>query len=694
MKRITVLFILSLLGIKGKSQLVDSTVLINFNNSNEWSEWSNESSVSKINSGFLESSHLRTTGSWPYVENFKFDESEYEMEAKIQFVSGAEDQGFGVLFGFKDWDNYNTFIITKNGYYSISSENKNKYDDLVPWKKDKAIKSSEANILKIIKKDKTITFYLNDSELYSTKASKMPLFGTYNGMIIYNKIKIKTDYFKVKAKFAKINLVPDAIKGYKKENLGTNVNSQYTEVNPVISADGKTLFINRKDHPENTGGAKDDVWYCTLNADGSWSKAKNFGKPVNNDGHNAVNAITADNTKLYLINTYNSDGTPKSSGLSVSAFEKGGWAIPKDITITNFYNDHQYVNFNLSQDSKYLMQAIQRKDSRGDSDIYVSILNSDGTYAEPINLGDAVNTSDAETTPFLAADNVTLYFSSNGHPGYGSNDIFVTKRLDDTWTKWSPPLNLGPEVNSKLWEAYFTIPASGNEAYMTQSETSSDIVRIKLSESAKPNPVALISGKVYNKKTSELIGAKINYIDLSTNENVGVAESNPQNGEYTIILQYGKKYSIRAEKEGFYAINDFLDLTEISSYQEVKKDLYLVPVEVGQVIRLNNIFFDLNKSDIKDESAEELNRLVEFMSQNKSVSIEIGGHTDDQGSDAYNATLSNQRAESVVNYLIGKGIEKTRLTYKGYGESKPVVKNDSDENRAFNRRVEFTIMKQ
>ena len=188
------------------------------------------------------------------------------------------------------------------------------------------------------------------------------------------------------------------------------------------------------------------------------------------------------------------------------------------------------------------------------------------------------------------------------------------------------------------------------------------------------------------------MSVKISYYDLATNKELGTAESNPETGEYTIVLPAGKKYSYRAEEKGFYAVSNFIDLLELKIYTEKTVDLYLVPFEKGENFRLNNIFFDYSKATLQPESYPELDRLFDLLSKNSKLNIEIGGHTDDDGAADYNLTLSQQRAEAVVQYLVAKGLPASRFKAVGYGKNKPLVPNDSPENRAQNRRVEFTIL--
>jgi len=679
---------------------IDSTINEQFNdNELDWGQWESTESAAKVNDGKYYIKHLRTENSWAFWQAFQMDLNEdFSIETSMLQTEGADNYGHGLVWGFSDWDNYNSFLVSPNGYININKTDNKTYSELQEWKQSSAVKGLGAvNILKIERVKNTLTFYVNGTEVFSSNSKDFKSKGVYLGYIVYRNKNIEVDYLTLKGKFPKINLVPDAVKGYKLENLGPGINTKYAELLPVISPDGKILYFTRRDDPENMGGKSDDVLYSEKLADGNWGSFKRMGKPINNTGHNFVVSVSADNNALILGNTYNADGTEKSSGLSIATKTSDGWSVPEALDIKNYYNKADYNEYSLSQDNQFLVLAVQRDDSREKSrDLYISFKTGKNTYTEPLSLGDVVNTVGTEMTPFLASDNKTLYFSSNGHAGYGDNDIFVTRRLDDSWTKWSTPENLGPEINSRAWDAYFTIPASGEEAYLVSNHNSlgaGDIVKIKLAEASKPNPVVLIKGKVLNKKDNTPLEATIHYYELGVETEIGSAVSNPITGAYNIILQVGKKYSFRAEKDNFYAINDFIDVSKIKAYMEIEKNLYLAPIEVGQTIRLNNIFFDFDKATLKPESTGEIDRLVTFLKENKNISIEISGHTDNQGSEEYNLKLSQLRAESVLASIVAKGIDKTRLTAKGFGKSKPVASNDTEAGRANNRRVEFTILK-
>ena len=503
-------------------------------------------------------------------------------------------------------------------------------------------------------------------------------------------------------------------------NLGANVNSSADELRPFITADGKTLYMIKDGHGMNY--SNQDVWYCPLRNDGSWSPAVHPGKPFNHsDANGAVFNVSPDNTK-FLIRGAWEDGEFLGSGVSLVSKTERGFSSPEQLVINNFSSYASMGSYNgayLCSNGKVLLFYFSDKD-RGDiSDIYVSFLvekekgkkakslkdlsrmvkkflNND-TWTEPKSLGNVINgNSTDEMAPFMAPDMTTLYFSSNRSGGFGSNDIYMSKRLDDTWTNWSSPVNLGSSVNTDDWDSFYSLDARGEYAYFVSSKNSlggSDIVKVKLSEKMRPNPVVLITGTVFDAKTKKPIGAAIEYEDLTSGKNAGFANSDPLTGEYKIVLPYGKNYGFLGSAEKYISQSDNIDLTKVESYAELKRDLYLVPFEIGQVVRLNNIFFDTGKDSLRPESFPELDRLVQVMSDNGRMQIEISGHTDNVGNNEANMKLSDARAKAVLRYITAKGINAERISSKGFGETKPIAVNDTEEGRQFNRRVEFTILK-
>ena len=482
-----------------------------------------------------------------------------------------------------------------------------------------------------------------------------------------------------------------------KENLGSDINTTFNEHWPVISPDGKTIFFLRDGDPQNTSDAGDEVWYSVLDENGRWTKAINIGYPINlHYGSSAICSITPDGNTILLCGIYHSNGTVTYDGLSLSHRTKTGWSFPQKINIKNFYNKNNVLSYFLANDGSTLLLGIERDDSFGDDDIYVCFKTGENEWSVPINLGSTINTKYFEGDAFLASDGVTLYFESKGHGGYGGTDIFFSKRLDSTWKNWTSPQNLGMFINTKGDEQEFYITAKGDYAYFASDSGTfggMDIFRIQIPQNKRPEPVVLIYGKVINSKTKEPLESEIKYEILPEGKLTGIAISNPLTGEYKITLPAGKLYGIRAEAKNYASVNNKYDADTIKKYCEVEMNLELVPIEVGQIVILKNIFFDFNKYELKPESFPELDRIIKFLYDNPSMEIEISGHTDNIGSDEYNNKLSYERANAVLNYLVSKFISASRLTAKGYGKTKPIATNDTEEGRQLNRRVEFIILK-
>jgi outer membrane protein OmpA-like peptidoglycan-associated protein len=497
-----------------------------------------------------------------------------------------------------------------------------------------------------------------------------------------------------------------------KENLGKEVNSRARELNPVISPDGKTLYFTRWGHPDNLGEAireegiseklkRQDVWYATQQ-NGQWQPSVNIGSPVNNDDHNALCAISTDGRTALLLNRYYPDGR-MAAGISTSHREASGWTFPTPVEIKNFGlttgrgDTYEYA---LSGDKKVLVIATRPARGLGGKDLHVSFAQADGSWSEPRNLGPGVNSAEHENTPFLAADNRTLYFSTKGRPGYGDDDIFVSRRLDDSWTQWTEPENLGPGINTPAWDGYLSIPASGEWAYLCSEDNSmgkEDIFRLKLFDAIKPDPVAIVSGTVLNFATKKPVSADVLTEVLAGSDTLHreapKADFNPETGEYKLVLPLGRSYGLAPAKRGFVAVSEQLDLTTERRYREIRKNLYLIPLEAGRTITLNNVFFAQSQFELLPASFPELDRVVELMRQNPTLEILVEGHTDNQGDFNLNLQLSGERVKAVKSYLESKGIEGRRVQTKGWGATRPVASNLTEETRKRNRRVEIMVVR-
>lgn len=578
------------------------------------------------------------------------------------------------------YQNFNPGAISEIKVYNQDSSKSKKI-----FSSEQFLYMGEEGNIKIINIDKSVDFKVQFAKL-SFATNRIPGYNEIDAIAISDNME---DSFNVK-----INLTSSDFGTYEPENLGYRINSEFAELAPVITSNESELFFTRKYHPENIGiDKKQDIWYSTMEEDGQFSEAINIGEPINDEYNNFAFSITPDANSLLLGNVYNKNEEP-SAGFSSSNRTANGWSDPEEIVIENLERTGKYSSYQLASDGQTLLLAIENSESYGKTDLFVSFLNEDNKWSKPINLGKDINTGSYETSPFLAADRKTLYFSTSGKPGFGSNDIFYTKRLDTTWQKWSEPINIGNKVNSDGWDAYFNIPASGANAYFVSTNNSlgyEDIFRIKLPDGLKPEDVVLVSGYVKDNKGNP-IEALIRVEDLQTGDKIGKARTHPVSGKYQITLTKGQKYGIYAEANDYIAVTYNMNLDSLKAFKSIDKDIVMFPIKKGETIRINNIFFEFAQFELLPESFPELNRLVEILNKYPELNIQINGHSDDVGTESRNNLFSLNRAKAVSNYLTSKGINPKRLKVKGFGYSQPLINDTTEEARSQNRRVEFLIL--
>lgn len=662
-------------------------------NSNEWIVKSDDNYDSYIEGGeyFMETRQ----GARSFTKSIYLDpEKDYYIECSIRLVSqGPDNYGFGLIWASSGRRKY-YFDVSKIGSYLIYGFPKGEKTYFANWTSSQTVNKSGSNVFAVQKKGNTSIFYLNGTEIH--RQENMQMMGKSIGFTLGSNTKIAVDYLLVKHPPTKINLVPDVVNGYVKENLGPNVNSQVDELHPLVSHDGKTLYVTRDEHPDNLGEKKlQDIWVSTLQEDNTWGPAVQMPPPVNSAWHNSITSVSPDNNSLFM-DMDEGDEIGDKQGLYVSHRLADGWSEPEEIMIDNYYNNNRYESYHISANRKTMITSLERNDTYGEKDLYVCFRKSDGSWSAPKNLGSDVNTFAEEMTPFMAADNKTLYFASYGYKGYGSADVYISRRLDESWTNWSKPQNLGPEINSSGWDAYFTLSAYGDYAYMVSyddgGQGGGDAFRIKLADSAKPYPVTWIHGYVYDQFSNKPMRAEIRYEVLGRPDDSGVALSDPETGYYQIVVPYGDSYDLRANATGHVSLSEHIEVSENATSEDIEKDLFLEPIVVGKVFNLQNVLFKRGSSDLIESSYQELDKLVILMIENPTLEIELGGHTDNRGDRNELMKLSTSRVEAVKAYLVRKGIVENRITGKGYGRSKPITKNRTEEERKQNRRVEFKVL--
>ena len=659
-------------------------------NRNVWWTGTKDNYSMKIEKGkFMITTLVKDDGRYVTVTPYWDKQKDFSLEASFLQKSGSDNNGLGLIWGDNGSGKYQELIITSSGYYKIKSPETR--DDINKWIAYEVQPMGSVNHLKIEQKKSKWHYYINGKQV--AEINPLPLYGKRIGIINYTNMVLEVDDF-IFRNDVKINLPLNLSAGLVKENLGPQVNTPYDDLGPHISADGRTIIYGIEYSPENTGGTSDgeDLWITTSKDGKTWSKRVNMGSPLNDHEVNNLAAVSADNNMLLFC---------KIDGFQIRKRTKEGWSQPEYLNV-KFKNESKTMEGNLSSDGKSIVFTakftgnLYYRTDVDEKDIYVTTQDKNGVWSDPVNLGKQINTADDELSPFLASDGRTLYFSSNGRPGYGSHDIFMSKRQGDGWTNWTEPVNLGPEINGPGFDAYYTLPASADYAYMVSNVNSfgaSDLVRVKLPEGIKPEPVVLLLGRTLNAKTKEPVSTDILFEDLTLNKEVGEAISDPTTGAYRITLSKGKNYGIRAAAKGYLSVNENLELMSINQYTELEKDLFLVPIEVGETIQLNNVFFEQGRPVLTPQSFPELDRLVEIMQENPSIKIELAGHTDNVGNKNALVKLSQDRVSAVITYLEKKGIRKDRIEGKGYGAMQPIAPNNSEANRQRNRRVEVRITK-
>ncbi len=471
------------------------------------------------------------------------------------------------------------------------------------------------------------------------------------------------------------------------KNLGDKINSPVSEYFPCLSIDGKEFFFTRKVQSYN------EDFYSAKWDGKDWIKASPLGGDVNTDQNEGAQMISQDGEWLVFAASNRKDSWG-GFDLYISFLTPKGWS--EAMNLGGQINSDQWDSQPcLSPDKRDLYFSSRRFGGLGGSDIYVSHLLPNGQWTTPENLGPGINTTGDDQSPFIHADNQTLFFSSNGRIGYGGTDLYYATKGPKG--DWSVPENLGYPINTIDDEGTLFIAADAKTAYYASNRSDSkgglDIYSFELPENIRPNKTLWVKGKVFDQKTTKGLPSAVELIDLHTKQMISKVQTD-ERGNYLITLPVGKDYVFNVNRKGYLFYSDNFMFSDRSPDSIYEKDIPLQPIEANASVVLKNVFFDVNKFDLKPESETELDKLVQLMNDNPTIKIQVGGHTDNVGKPADNLTLSNNRAKAVVNYLVSKGIAATRLSAKGFGESQPVADNKTEEGKAQNRRTEVKVISQ
>ncbi|MFY0600515.1 MAG: PD40 domain-containing protein [Cyclobacteriaceae bacterium] len=475
-----------------------------------------------------------------------------------------------------------------------------------------------------------------------------------------------------------------------------SINSAYGDYTPQVNPTGTRLYFTSVrpggfDLVEDSSKMVDfgeDIYFSTRIA-GQWYAPELLPEPINSKGDDFGSAFTGDEQTMVYVRC----GSPESIGncdLYITHLAGTEWSEPENMG--NVINSKDWDSQpTISSDGNRIIFTSARSGGYGGSDLYMTEKNHLGVWGIPQNLGSTVNTPLNDNSPYLAPDGKTLYYASEGHPGFGGTDVFYCVFENG---KWSTPINLGDPINSSGDDTNFSISAQGM-AYFASAKSNDgnyDIYQVELPDYLKPKPTIVIQGIVSNSENEDPLAALVLVEDINTGELIAINKSNSVSGEYLIVLPAGRDYSVSASSKGFFFYSQNFDVPKDTSYQEIPMNIALEPIKKGTKVVLNNIFFESGKAELKPISYVELNKASDLLKDNKTMVIEIGGHTDNVGAAELNLKLSQARAKAVMDYMILAGIDASRLRSKGYGETQPIATNDTREGKAKNRRTEFEIV--
>ena len=468
-------------------------------------------------------------------------------------------------------------------------------------------------------------------------------------------------------------------------NLGDSINSTALEYFPSLTIDGSKMIFTRRIK-------NDEDFYESNFMNGVWSKARPVGGKINTNFNEGAQNISQDGQWLIFTGCNYPEGLGSCDLYIAYKTKNGSWTEPENIgPVVN--TDYWESSPSLSPDKKDLYFASSQEGGFGGRDIWVTHRLSNGKWSRPKNLGPKVNTSADEGCPFIHADNQTLYFNSNGHMGYGMTDLFLTRKINDS--TWSDAENLGYPVNTIDDEGSLIVASDGKTSYYASDRSDSkgglDLYSFELREDIRAARTLWVKGKVFDKKTNTGLPSSVELTDITSRKMVSKLQTDEE-GDYLVTLPAGKDYAFNVTRKGYLFYSDNFSLIDNNIDSSLTVDIPLQPIEAGAFIVLKNIFFDVNKFQLKQESLTELDKVSMLLNDNPKLNIQISGHTDNVGKSADNLALSLNRAKAVTAYLLGKGIDPKRITSKGYGASKPVSSNETEQGKALNRRTELSVI--
>ena len=531
---------------------------------------------------------------------------------------------------------------------------------------------------------------------YSVGAYEKALsnFEKYNQTPAISEVRKTEIKQKIESCYFAINAINNPVE-FNPERLSENINSENDEYWPSISLDGEKLVFTRR-MKQPTGVVQEDFFVSDLDSLG-WGNATPI-LEINTNENEGAQALSADGRLLFFTACNRPDGFG-SCDIYYSVFNGKRWSSPKNAG--NIVNGGSWdAQPSISSDNRFLYFSSNRTGGKGKKDIWRAELisieeNGDLKWEKPKNMGDTINTGGDEISPFMHPNNKSFYFASDFLAGMGGLDLFQTEL--QTNGAFKPPKNLGFPINTFRDEQGLNISFDGKTAYFATERDDTnglDIYAFELPEELRPEPVMYVKAKITDAETDKTIGGIVDLVNLSAGSKNHRTEKADENGEILLCLPLNSNYAFNVSEPGYLFYSQSIQLAGSNSIQNpFIFNIQLEPVKIGAEMNLYNIYFETDSFRILPESEPELIKLVSFLQNNSDLGVEIQGHTDDTGRPENNLSLSEQRAKSVVQYLILKEISPSRLTAKGYGATRPVAPNDTGEGRKLNRRTTVKIDK-
>ncbi len=669
------------------------------NNKHQWFVGTQNYGSAQIKKGL----YILTNTSDQYVYRFwnNIDSLMYFKAYKLIVRLKAEPDNdpnfeYGLFWDSKQNSAINELRISNNNFSIISRTNQIQTPKLILSPRNCPLlhEPGQYNTLKIFRHSNYYDILINNVLCSRLSIQRMGIKGNQIGFYISGKGQLIIDKIQIFAQKRKFNKVYNYFLG-KRILLGPSINTFGSEVAPLISPNGDKLFFVRRYY---SFGSSDNIWFSKLDTlTNTWSAPTKMPSPFNNSHNNAIVYVSPDENSFVILGRYDGQGHfIDNSGISlIYKMQNGQWSKPKQIIIADYDNSWIYQNFCFSADRRILIIAAKIPGKNfGGSDLYICHLQPDGSYSSPQNLGADINTAFNEGTPYLAVDGRTLYFSSSGYPGYGQRDIFVSRRLDNSWLHWSKPKNLGPQVNSPGWDGYFSIDIKTGYAYLvsTINNDREDIYKVKISPDAMPVSVAFVSGQVTDSTSGKKLYCHIYYYNNGSTQLNNGTISDPLTGQFELILPLGYVYFLNFIAKGYLPKTIKINLTEQKNTVNKSLKILLSPIKRREHLVLNNIYFVTGKAIVRPISYVELSKLLYFMQANPKMKILISGHTNNIGPHQFLMELSKQRAKAIKEYLVEHGISPSRIKTIGYGPDRPIASNATEQGRLKNQRVEIKIL--